>query len=135
VRVKWKRSNEDAKDLTQGFFARALEKDFFELYDAAKARFRTFLRPCLDRYVQNEAKALGRRKRGGDVELLSMDFEVAEAELDTMTRAVAADADRVFDQEWVRSVFSLAIDSLRRECTARGREIHFRLFEQHDPSV
>ena len=46
IRLGWKRSNEDAKDLTQGFFARAMEKDFFTSYDPARARFRTFLRVC-----------------------------------------------------------------------------------------
>src|SRR5882672_2039664 len=51
IRVKWRKSNEEAKDLTQGFFATAFEKKFFTTYDPHKARFRTFLRTCLDRFV------------------------------------------------------------------------------------
>ena len=37
IRVRWSRSNEDAKDLTQAFFARAFEKQFFHAYDTEKA--------------------------------------------------------------------------------------------------
>ena len=29
IRLKFRKNNEDAKDLTQGFFAAALERDFF----------------------------------------------------------------------------------------------------------
>ena len=42
IRIKWRKSNEDSKDLTQAFFARAIEKDFLLPYDPAKATFRTF---------------------------------------------------------------------------------------------
>ena len=78
IRIKWRKSNEDAKDLTQGFFARAIEKGFFDGYDHDKARFRTFLRVCLDGFIANEEKAAGRIKRGGEVTLLPLDFEDAE---------------------------------------------------------
>jgi DNA-directed RNA polymerase specialized sigma24 family protein len=53
VRLKWHVSPEDAADLTQAFFLRAFEKDFFSGFDPAKARFRTFLRICLDGFVAN----------------------------------------------------------------------------------
>ena len=55
----------DAQDLTQGFFLRAFEKDFFAAYDPAKGRFRTFLRACLDRHLANEHDAARALKRGG----------------------------------------------------------------------
>jgi len=50
-------SNEDAKDLTQGFFATAIEKRYLDSYDSAKASFQTFLRTCLDRFVTNQRKS------------------------------------------------------------------------------
>src|ERR1041385_6366254 len=65
VRLKWQAGNEDAKDLTQGFFANAYEKNHFASYDATKASFQTFLRACLDGFVANEQ--IGRascRERG-----------------------------------------------------------------------
>ena len=55
IRMKWRESNENAKDLTQSFFARAIEKDFFRSYDDSKASFRTFIRVCVDAFVANES--------------------------------------------------------------------------------
>jgi len=43
-RLRWGKSNEDAKDLTQGFFTRVIEKEFLDSFDPAKASLRTFLR-------------------------------------------------------------------------------------------
>jgi hypothetical protein len=43
IRLKFHKNNEDAKDLTQGFFATALERDFFTRFDPEKASFRTYL--------------------------------------------------------------------------------------------
>src|SRR5258708_3178483 len=48
LRVRWRLDREDAEDLTQEFFASALVKKTFERYDPGKARFRTYLRTCLD---------------------------------------------------------------------------------------
>ena len=42
---------------------RVLEKDFLAGYDPGKARFRTFLRVCLDRFVANDFQAQARVKR------------------------------------------------------------------------
>jgi RNA polymerase sigma factor (sigma-70 family) len=131
VRIKWNKSNEDAKDLTQGFFARALEKSFFEGYDPKKARFRTFVRVCLDGYLSNEAKAAARLKRGGDVTMLALDFDGAELEL-TNSHPRASDApDDYFEREWARNLFSLAVDTLRDECEVAGKTMHFALFERY----
>src|SRR5215212_6975736 len=57
ARVQWHRSREDAEDLTQSFFIRALEKESLAPYDPAKASFRTFLRLLFDRFASNEWKA------------------------------------------------------------------------------
>jgi DNA-directed RNA polymerase specialized sigma24 family protein len=43
IRIKWQANNEDAKDLTQGFFANAFEKNHFANYDSHKASLQTFL--------------------------------------------------------------------------------------------
>ena len=67
VRIKWRADRDDAADLTQEFFARAFEKGSLGRFDPREARFRTFLRVCLDGFVANEHKAAGttqtRRRR------------------------------------------------------------------------
>ena len=81
VRLKWHAAPDDAADLTQGFFLRAFEKEFFAGFDPARARFRTYLRTCLDGFVANARKADSRLKRGGGVTFVPLDFEEAEREL------------------------------------------------------
>src|ERR671934_1511920 len=81
VRLKWRAGADEAADLTQAFFLRAYEKAFFTRFDPAKARFRTYLRTCLDRFVANVRQERRRLKRGGGVELVPFDFEAAEREL------------------------------------------------------
>jgi len=99
VRLKWHASPEDAADLTQGFFLRAFEKDFFAGFDPSKARFRTYLRTCLDGFVSNARKADRRLKRGGAVTLVPIDFGEAEREIELQASNAIDDFDAYFHRE------------------------------------
>ncbi|HKD64047.1 MAG TPA: sigma factor [Candidatus Acidoferrales bacterium] len=137
VRVRWSKSSEDAKDLTQDFFAKLLEKEYLEDFDPSKARLRTFLRICADHFVANEAKAARRLKRGGGVAHVALDFDAAENELqraDVHPHLAASpeSVDDFLEKEFIRSLFGIAVDKLRSECESRGKQIHFRLFETYD---
>jgi RNA polymerase sigma factor (sigma-70 family) len=132
LRLRWGESHEAAQDLTQEFFARAIEKSFFAGFDPGKARFRTFLRTCVDALVANERQASQRLKRGGGVVTFSLDFEGAEAEIDRLGAPDSTSLDAVFDREWVRSLFSTAVDELRAQCESSGRSIVFDLFSKYD---
>src|SRR6476620_5328368 len=81
IRLRWHRDPVEAQDLTQEFFTRAFEKEYLEKYDPARARFRTFVRTCLDGFLANERQAATRLKRGGGVVLEPLDFPSADAEL------------------------------------------------------
>jgi DNA-directed RNA polymerase specialized sigma24 family protein len=131
IRLKWQADNEDAKDLTQGFFANAFEKNHFASYDSAKASFQTFLRTCLDGFVANERKAGRRLKRGGDLDHYQLDFAKAEDELAAHATTTLSPED-YFHREWVRSMFTMAVAALRQRCDESGRSIHFQLFERYD---
>ena len=133
IRLKWQAGNEDAKDLTQGFFATAFEKNYFATYDARKASFQTFLRTCLDGFVANERKAGQRLKRGGDMDHYQFDFAAAEDEL-AAHAASALSPEDYFHREWVRWMFTLAVEAFRRRCDEMGRGVHFQIFERYDLS-
>jgi RNA polymerase sigma factor (sigma-70 family) len=122
IRLKFQRSNEDAKDLTQGFFASALQRDFFARFDPAKASFRTYLRMAVERYAANEYAADHRQKRGGGVE-----FEPADEQ-----RIATESPEAAFEREWRRQLFSLALDDLRVHCHEKGKQLHFNIFEDYD---
>lgn len=122
LRIKFQKSNEDAKDLTQGFFTSALQRGFFARFDPAKASFRTYLRMAAERYTANEYASENRQKRGGGVEFESVDeFEIA-----------TESPENEFEREWRRQLFSLALDDLRTHCADTGRQLQFSIFEDYD---
>ena len=131
LRLQWRLTAEEAEDAVQAFFATAFEKQYVERYDPAKAKFRTFLRVCLDRFVQNLRKAAAAEKRGGAIAVLSLDFPGAERELDDMATAIA-DPDRFFHDETVRFLFARTVASMEAACAAAGRDVVFRVFQRHD---
>lgn len=132
IRVEWNRSNEDAKDLTQAFFAVAFEKNYFHKYDPSKGSFRNFLRTCLDAFVANQDQAASRLKRGGGVTTIPLDFESAEGELQSLPIPSGMTTEEFFYKEWVRHLFSAAVETLRAECEASGKQRHFTLLERYD---
>ncbi len=131
VRMKRFASNEEAKDLTQGFFAFTLEKNFVERYIAQRASFRTYLKLCVDGYVANERKAATRQKRGGDRRFISLDFDAADTEFSQAARD-GGDDEVYFDRECLRSVLERATVLLRSACERSGKTIHLALFERYD---
>lgn len=127
IRIQWKKSNEEAKDLTQGFLAMILDRSALDGFDPSRGTFRTFIRTLLARYVSNEFKSSQRLKRGGDLQ--AVDFDAAEAEL----RAAAADSpDEVLHREWIRSVLERSVARLEAELIAEGKIDHFELFRKYD---
>ncbi len=132
IRLRWRKTNEEAKDLTQAFFARSLERRVFETYDPDVARFRTFLCRCLDNFVANAHQAETAQKRGGGDVSLRLDFMEAETELARSGRVEAPVDEGAFDKDFVRSLHSVSLDLLRRELTAAGREAALEAFERYD---
>ena len=133
LRLQWHFKEEDAEDAVQAFFTTAFEKQYLEKFDPAKARFRTFLRTCLDRFAQNTLKAERAAKRGGSVQLLSLDFAGAERELPRLP-PVIGDAERFFHDETMRALFTRAVDRMRRDFAAANRQVVMEVFERHDLS-
>ena len=132
LRATWRLSPEDAQDLTQGFFSDAFQKAWLEKYEPGKARFRTFVRVCVDRFAMNARQASSRVKRGGEVRTESLDFDQAEREVRAQSLVSPADADAFFRTEFVRALFQRAVGEARGDMERSGRTIHFTLFERYD---
>ena len=122
IRLKFHKNNEDAKDLTQGFFAAALQRDFFARFDPAKASFRTYLRMAVERFAANEYAAANRLKRGGDIQFEPVGDQAA----------ATASPEQAFEREWQHQLFSLALDDLRAHCDDSGKQLQFLLFQAYD---
>ena len=134
LRLTWRLSDEDAEDLMQAFFSDAYQKAWLERYDPGKARFRTFVRLCADRFVMNWKQSAGRVKRGGDAEIVPLDFGSAEQEVLAQHAAVPPDAEDFFRRELIRALFDRAIARVRAEYEAAGRTVHLQLIDRYDVS-
>ena len=132
VRLRWHLAPEDAEDAVQGFFAVAFEKRYVETFDPAKARFRTFLRVCLDRFVQRDRASESAQKRGGATPRLSLDFPGAERDLARHLTAPAADPDAFFRDETIRSLCARTVELMRAEAADTSRARAFDVFSRHD---
>jgi DNA-directed RNA polymerase specialized sigma24 family protein len=132
LRLRWHLPAEDAEDAVQAFFAAAFEKRYVEKFDPAKARFRTFLRTCLDRFVQNDRKAETAEKRGGSTPRLSLDCPGAERDLAAHLVAPTTDPDAFFRDETIRALCARTVDAMREEFVAAGRTRAFDVFTRHD---
>ncbi|MEM7392780.1 MAG: sigma-70 family RNA polymerase sigma factor [Verrucomicrobiota bacterium] len=109
------RSEQDAKDLTQGFFEARLEKDFLDGADPDKGRLRTYLYNLFIRYMANEYHKENSRKRGGGVPKLSLDVNWAEEQY-VPEPADPLTPDQLFDRQWVQSLLDRALLKLCDRC-------------------
>ena len=132
IRLRRRKTPEDAQDLTQEFFARAFEREYLERYDPSKARFRTFVRTCLDGFLANEDKAAGRLKRGGGFIIDAVDLARFDEDLASHARSDEPDPERWFHREWIRSLFAGAVERLRAHCEERGHARAFIVFTRYD---
>ncbi|MBL9092044.1 MAG: sigma-70 family RNA polymerase sigma factor [Planctomycetaceae bacterium] len=119
------RSEHDAQDLTQAFFARLLEKDWLAAVDRKKGRFRTFLLTALKRFLANEWDYAHARKRGGGEAVLPLDGieSLSLADLSVPT------AEALFERRWALTVFESALRRLRADYEAAGRLAHYELLK------
>ncbi len=114
----------DAEDLTQGFFARLLDKKYLATADQAKGKFRTFLLMVLKRFLANEWDWQHAQKRGGFQPIVSIDQEQAEARLAAEPSCEAA-PDVLFDQQWAAALLEKVIGRLSEEYASTGRSAIF----------
>ena len=120
----------DAEDLTQAFFVEAIRRDLFARYEPSRARFRTYVRACVDSFVANTRKAEHRLKRGGGMRPVNID--IADVEERLTSASGPADADAVFHREWVRSVLATALARLRERYLAEDKQARLAVFERYD---
>ena len=119
---------EDARDLTQAFFTRLLEKNAVGAADPDRGRFRAFLLGALKNFLANEWDREQAQKRGGGRRVLSLDFEAAEGRFSPEPEDPAP-PDNAFEREWALEVLQRALQRLREEYAGKGRAQLFAKLE------
>jgi RNA polymerase sigma-70 factor (ECF subfamily) len=115
---------DDARDLTQEFFMRLLEKDYLEAADRERGRFRTFLLTAVSHFLSNERERACAQKRGGDVVTLSLDFERGE-ERYQQEPADPWTPEKIFDRRWALTLLDQAVALLKQDYAASGKGTQF----------
>jgi DNA-directed RNA polymerase specialized sigma24 family protein len=124
-------NNEDAKDLTQGFFHEVvLNKDLVQRADQAKGRFRTFLLHALDQYLLNEKRKQTTQKRSPKGNLVSFDILSPPVLPEGMSRLNPEDS---YNYAWTASMLDQVLSEVEAKCLEDGMEVHWRVF--HDRVV
>jgi RNA polymerase sigma factor (sigma-70 family) len=114
----------DAEDLTQAFFARLLAKDWLAVAERERGRFRSFLLGALKHFLANEWDKARAQKRGGHLQIVSLDAPAGEDRL--QHEAVAAGSpDREFDRRWVLALLDTVLGRLADEYRAAGKATQF----------
>lgn len=121
---------DEAQDLTQGYFARLLEKDDLRDVDRARGKFRSFLLASFQHYLCNEYDRARARKRGGGRQPLPLDFPDAEGRY---TREPAHDLtpEKLFERRWALALLDQVLGRLREEMTRAGKGAHFEALKPY----
>jgi RNA polymerase sigma-70 factor (ECF subfamily) len=117
-------SAEDARDLTQAFFTRVIEKNFFRDARPDRGRFRSYLLACLRHFMSNARDARHASKRGGNCPHVSFDLEAGEriVELDSVDDL---SPDRIYERRWVMTVIDQALAKVELRYSTSGRAALF----------
>ncbi len=121
-------SPEDARDLTQGFFARLLEKGDIAAADPERGKFRSFLLAAFKHFLAHERDRAAALKRGGGIEFLPLDFNPEESRF-AIDPADSRTPDRAFEQRWAAALLEKVLGRLRGEFVASGRGALFDHFK------
>lgn len=124
------KSRADAEDFTQGFFERMISKDTLGHARRDRGRLRSFLLAALKRYLVDESRRVGAVKRGGGVQVLSLDYEEADERFRIEVVDEKADPDAAFRQTWANDLLAQARTQVRAVYEAAGRGEMFEALEE-----
>ena len=124
-------NREDARDLTQAFFAELLEKDRVSFADPERGRFRTFLLTALENFMHNHWRKMNRAIRGGNVQHFSIDFDDGERRYEFEPQDSLSPAD-LFERRWAITILDQSISRVRQSYEESGK---LELFERLKPHV
>jgi len=104
-------SPDDARDLTQAFFARVLEKGYFGEARQERGRFRSFLLTSVRHFLSNERDAARAQKRGGGADHLSLEYDDGERRY-LLEPADQLTPEHVYERRWALTVLDRAMARL-----------------------
>lgn len=128
IRAAWRKSSEDAKDLTQAFFAHLLEKGTLARLHPQYGSFRGYLKRALSHFLIDADRA--RKARLPEKPLFSIDAKPeAFQALEPASRE--GTPDQVFDRQWFRCLFEAGVRDLEEALTQDRKAVYFEVFKHY----
>ncbi|MEQ1632880.1 MAG: sigma-70 family RNA polymerase sigma factor [Planctomycetota bacterium] len=115
------REPEEALDLTQGLFARILERNDFAAVTQERGRFRNWLCACARHHLADVRAAASTKKRGGAVSTLAIDAAAEDDRERLEPIDPQATPEEAFAQRFVAALIDRAIARVGDEWERRGR--------------
>ena len=125
--------SEEAKDLTQGFFALLLERRNLNAVRQEKGRLRSYLLASLKYFLANEHNRATAIKRGAGRQLIPLE-DLRERERVGYEPSETLAADQIYERRWALSVLEQVLARLRKEYRATG-PASAGLFDQLEKSL
>jgi len=122
---------DEAKDLTQGFFALLLERRDLDTVRKEKGRLRSYLLTSVKHFLMNERNRAMAIKRGEGQRLIPLE-EFRERERAGFEPADMASADHIYERHWALTVLDQVLARLGDEYRAAGK---MALFDQLQKSL
>jgi RNA polymerase sigma factor (sigma-70 family) len=122
---------EEAKDLTQGFFALLLERRDLNAVRQEKGRLRSYLLTSLKHFLTNEHNRATAIKRGAGQRLIPLE-DLRERERIGFESTETLPADQIYESRWALSLLDQVLARLREEYRAAG---NIRLFDRLQKSL
>lgn len=113
-----------AQDLTQGFFARLLEKRDLDGAAPESGRFRSYLLGAVKHFLANEYDRAHAQKRGGGRKHLSLDFGAAEDRY-RLEPADRQTPEAVYLRQWALTLLRRVQQQLEEEAHRSGSAEQF----------
>lgn len=114
---------EEARDLTQAYFAELLDKGYLEDFDPSLGRFRVFLKASVRNFLSKEREKARAWKRGGRTAVISLDADVEGRyrlePIETLT------PEQVYERRWALILIERVLGRLRVESGESGRSEEF----------
>ena len=118
-------TQEEARDLAQGYFLQFLEKGFLKTVRPDAGRFRCFLLASVKHFLSNERDRERALKRGGGQSPIRLELDAAEGRYRMDPADAALTPDRLFERQWAMTVLERAMSSLREEFARSGEASRF----------
>jgi len=119
-------NNEQAKDLTQGFFQEiVLTRGLIQRADPARGRFRTLVLTALNNYLANVHRRETAQKRIPRHKLVPLE-KADPGALPEVVRTITTDES--FHYAWISELLDQMLEEVEAHCRGHGMAVHWNLF-------